>query len=238
MAATTKEGEMRAGDVEERPKNGCGFDVCGVKFISHRYRFIYFEVPKTGTSSLKRLLTEHTDLTQMTTLHAFLKYPDYRRFAFVRNPWDRLLSCYLDKIKPDANFENQHFQHGIPKKFHKYGVFRARMGFDEFVHAVAAIPDKFADGHFASQYRRLILEGEIVIDHLARFENFREETNRFLKAIGLDEQIEVPHLRKTARPKSLAQYYNAETVRAVEKRYSEDIRLFGYEFDPAETPVQ
>lgn len=224
---------MQANEVTEMTKGGCGFDVCGLKYISHRYRFVYFEVPKTGTRSLLNLLTEHVAITQMEKRLGFLEYPDYRRFAFVRNPWDRILSCYLDKIKKDEKFEDKHFKDGVMRKFHKFNVFYAGMPFDEFVHAVGKIPDEIADGHFASQYRRLVLDGEIVIDRLAKFENFWEETSNFLKTVGLDVSLQVPHLNKSERSKPYTEYYNDETIRVVEERFKEDIQLFGYQFDQA-----
>ena len=55
---------MQAKEVAVGTKGGCGSDVCGLKYISHRHRFIYFEVPKTGTSSLLTLLTEHAGLAR------------------------------------------------------------------------------------------------------------------------------------------------------------------------------
>lgn len=214
-------------------KGGCGFDVCGLKYISHRYRFVYFEVPKTGTRSLLNLLTEHAAITQMKKRLEFLEYPDYPRFAVVRNPWDRILSCYLNKIKKDQNFESEDFKNGVMRKFHRFNVFYAGMPFDEFVHAVGQIPDEIADGHFASQYRRLVMDGEIVIDHLARFENFREATSSFLRGVGLDVVTQVPHLNKSERWNAYTEYYNDETIQIVEERFKEDIRLFGYQFDQA-----
>ena len=62
--------------------------MCGLKYVSHRHKFIYFEVPKTGTSSLLSFLTEHASITKMDRRYEFLDYPEYLRFAFVRNPWD------------------------------------------------------------------------------------------------------------------------------------------------------
>ena len=221
---------MQADEVAVIAEGGCGFDVCGLKYISHRYRFVYFEVPKTGTSSLKDLLTEHAEITKMKRRLGFLEYPDYRRFALVRNPWDRILSCYLNKIKKDENFENGKFKNGVMRKFDRFNAFYAGMPFDEFVRAVGKIPDEIADGHFASQHRRLVLDGELVIDHLARFENFWEETSGFLTTVGLDVNVHVPHLNKSERSKRYTAYYDDETIRVVEERYEEDIRLFGYRF--------
>jgi len=222
---------MQAHDMAVMRKDGCGFDVCGLKYISHRYRFIYFEVPKTGTRSLLNLLTEHAQIDQMGKRLGFLEYPDYRRLSFVRNPWDRLLSCYLNKIKKDESFEDEHFANGVMNEFQKFNAFYAGMPFGEFVHAVAEIPDEIADGHFASQHRRLVMNDEIVIDHLARFENFREETNKFFQAVGLDVCLPLPHLNKSEKRKPYTEYYTDETVRVVEERFEEDIRLFGYQFD-------
>ena len=231
---------MEAGELAKMTKGGCGFDVCGLKYISHRYKFIYFEVPKTGTRSVLDLLTEPAELTRMERRLGFLEYSHYRRFAFVRNPWGRLLSCYQNKIKKDKNFQATHFQNGVMKKFHKFNVFYAGMPFGEFVHAVGKIPDEFADGHFASQYRRLILENEIVVDHLARFETFRDEIGSFLTTVGMDVSLEVPHLNSSETGKPYQEYYDEETIRVVEERFKEDIRLFGYQFDQttADSPVR
>ena len=219
---------------KENPRKkdiGCAGDVCGLKYISHPRKLIYFEVPKTGTSSLIYLLEQHASLAKMEKRFEFLSYPDYCRIAFVRNPWDRILSCYLNKIKQDRDFENRHFADGIPKKFHRFNLFYAGMPFEEFLHAVASIPDEIADGHFASQYTRLVMNGKLIVHHLARFENYRDEVRDILDAIGLDKTIELPHLNKTEPRKTYAEFYDEETMRIVQQRYQQDIRIFGYEFD-------
>ena len=218
-------------------KGGCGFDVCGLKYISHPHRFVYFEVPKTGTTSLKGLLTQVAAAERMPNRLGFLEYPDYRRFAFVRNPWDRLLSCYLEKIKKDQTFENQNFTRGIPRKFLKFGdAFFAGMSFVEFARVVSKIPDKYADGHFASQHPRLIMDNELVIDHLGRFEDFWPTIQGFLELVGVKGKIEVPHLNSSSRKIPSGAYYNQETLALVRERFAEDLRLFQYDFEQSEEP--
>lgn len=212
-------------------EDGCGEDVCGLKYISHQHNFIYFEVPKTGTSSLLSFLKNLGTIEQMQGQYDFLNYPDYHRLAFVRNPWDRVLSCYRNKIKQDSNFQSKYFANGVMKKFHRFNVFYAGMPFREFVQAVAKIPDRIADGHFASQYTRLFQNNKLVITHLARFENYRDEVELFLKKVGIETDLKFPHLNQTARGNTYAEYYNAETIRLVEDRYSEDIDRFGYRFN-------
>ena len=129
--------------------------------------------------------------------------------------------------------ENKHFEDGVMKKFHRFNAFYAGMPFAEFLHAVAEIPDEIADGHFASQYTRLVMNENLVIAHLARFENYQAEVHRFLDAVGIRGSIELPHLNRTTRSKPYASYYNDETIRLVQQRYSEDIRRFGYQFTEA-----
>ena len=209
-------------------ETGCGFDVCGLKYVSHLNNFVFFEVPKTGSSSLLYIFREHAAITKIKDLYGFLDYPDYVRCAFVRNPWDRILSCYLDKIKPDESFENDKFEKGVMRKFKKYHVFYAGMPFKEFLGAVANIPDDIADGHFASQYKRLVMNGEIVVNFLGRFENFTAEATKFLRMVGIN--CEVPHLRKSNNRQPYPEYYDEETKKIVAKRFKEDIDLFGYQF--------
>ena len=69
--------------------------------ISHKYKFIFTEIPKTGTTSICGILEKtgvpptrkHLDLFQYRKLHPEI-YPEYFKFSFVRNPWDRTVSLY------------------------------------------------------------------------------------------------------------------------------------------------
>ncbi len=82
------------------------------------------------------------------------------------------------------------------------------------------------------------MDNKIVIDHLSKFENFREEIGAFLETIGLDDGIEIPHLNGSARTQPYSNFYDAGTRREVAKRFEKDILLFGYEFGecPAASP--
>jgi len=84
--------------------------------ISHRYKFIFFANPKTGSESVREILTPYSDvlsgdyknrtdnepfyshITPSEVKKIFkeqeLVYDDYFKFTFVRNPWARLVSLY------------------------------------------------------------------------------------------------------------------------------------------------
>src|SRR5688572_11911209 len=85
--------------------------------ISLKLRYLYVEVPKVACSSIKRTLQQLEDenrsppedvhdrdasplMAPYDSLSLYLSAqhdPRFRRFAFVRNPFTRTLSCYLDK---------------------------------------------------------------------------------------------------------------------------------------------
>ena len=79
--------------------------------ISHRYKCIYVKVPKCASSSVLYWFKTHgkgrhsfkpwwyggrlSERVQEVT-RAMNHYPDYLTFAFVRNPYDRFVSTYLN----------------------------------------------------------------------------------------------------------------------------------------------
>lgn len=92
--------------------------------ISHKHKFITIDVPKTGTTSinqtLKPFLGKNDFSCKMSQKlgmrHAtygdcignFPGFEHYFSFAFVRNPWDRMVSYYFfrkcnDGVKIDKN---------------------------------------------------------------------------------------------------------------------------------------
>lgn len=154
-----------------------------------------------------------------------LKQTGFFSFGFVRNPLDRLYSCYAQKIVFYGRMRN------MPIEFWRYGgVFHRDMTFADFVEAVVNIPDRFADQHFRSQHTFLYHKGAKTVDFIGRFENLDQDwkalRQRFdLPELGHENRSPHPHYSKT---------YTPELARAAAERYSRDIALFGYEEAVAE----
>ncbi|MGD1807349.1 sulfotransferase family protein [Dapis sp. BLCC M126] len=210
-----------------------------------KYKVIYFPIPKVATSTLKyisaKLLElENIDSLELEDIHEFIfpsverknlhKYQDYYKFGFVRNPWERLFSCYKSKIKVDPNYNHPDYQDGISKRFVRYNLFRAGMSFEEFVKAISQIPDPDSDFHFKSQYIFFTNnKGEEVVNFIGRYESLQEDWKKVRDASNLPA-IELPHLNKESS-KHYSEYYTPETIDIVSARYAEDINKFGYKFE-------
>ena len=177
------------------------------------------------------ILSEHAELSLLSGRYSFLDYPGYLKCAFARNPWDRILSCYLNKVRKDPDYNNEVFVNGVMKKFQRFDVFYAGMPFDEFLTAVGDIPDENADGHFASQHPRLLMDGEIVVDFLGRFENYREDVVKLLQMVDIHKEVKFPHINRSRNRNPYPDYYNDSTREMVVHRYGKDIELFGYAYD-------
>ena len=159
------------------------------------------------------------------------EYPDYFVFAFVRNPWDRLLSCFFSKIDPTLDDDGVVFKNGVEFNFWKYGaMFHGTMSFTDFVRATTSIPDEEADIHFSSQYRHLTdAHGSLVPDFIGRFESLAHDFSEICERLKMAEVL-LPHRLKTDHG-HYSQYYTKETQALVEERYPKDIDLFGFQFE-------
>jgi chondroitin 4-sulfotransferase 11 len=154
------------------------------------------------------------------------QYDRYFKFTFVRNPWDRLLSCYMSKVVRSGT--------GMPMG--KYGnvTLRRDMSFQEFAEAVCLIPDEEANPHFRSQHIFVCDEGadkNVLADFVGRFENLEEDFEIVTKRIGIDARL--PHAANTSSirgSRSYRDFYDEKLARMVGERYREDVEIFGYSF--------
>lgn len=153
----------------------------------------------------------------------------------VRNPYDRLFSCYRDRIK----------FHTIPG----YASYK-RKSFAEFVDVVCEKADEYADQHFRSQHTFLAGLPPHVNIYIFYTESLNREWGNFvdlldLSPLGEKEQKRIksrisPSLgrykrsrrfRTRKRPSARQVYQNnPELVKKVKQRYKRDLELFEYSF--------
>lgn len=218
--------------------------------VLHEYKALYYPIPKVACSSLKSMCVDLLDISLpqdawkpdvfQTTMYDEIvdksrfyvsrkdagRLRDYWSFAFVRNPWDRLVSCYTEKIRSDGDPAN--FVNGVSKILLPYGVFFAGMSFSEFAISVAGIPDVDAEPHFKSQYTFITTHnGQSEVDFIGRFERLSEDFAYVSRRLGFTPDL--PHLLTSAH-RDYRSYYDSDLATVIHERYRQDIELFGYEF--------
>jgi len=208
------------------------------------YQAVYIDIAKVASSSIKSYLSaalgiaetsdnpHETDfprpLNSEPTGHRL--YPGFYTFAFVRNPWDRLVSCYRDKIAGEVQGYTAFADNGVANCLARFDAFSADMSFIDFAHAVASIPDQQADEHFRSQADYLTnARGSLAVDFVGRYETLNADFARIVKQLGLPEEFELPRLQ-AASPANYADFYTLETRELIGERYARDIALFSFSF--------
>jgi sulfotransferase famil protein len=210
--------------------------------VSERHRFVYCVVQKVACSSVKAALLPLFGLEPGPSVHKvfarspheiraaeFLpdlragRYEGHLRFAFVRNPWDRLVSCYLQKLGPGAPEDNS-----VARRAARRG--NAGRDFRAFAEFVCGTPDERSNPHFRSQHVGLVADGALVPDFVGRFERLSEDFAEVAPKIGAEPVL--PHLTRSAGrdERHYRSFYDSELAEMVGERYSEDARLFGYAF--------
>lgn len=158
------------------------------------------------------------------------QYSDYFKFAFVRNPWDRLVSCWLHKLSTDTS-PGLKAPATLAKKVY------SGMPFSEFVEVVANTPDSEANIHFKAQ-SSMVCDGSTeyhgsphLVDFIGRFENLSGDFGTVAKRIGAERELELGHLmRRNMEARPYTEFYDKELRNVVYERYREDVERFGYSF--------
>jgi hypothetical protein len=187
--------------------------------ISHEKRFLWYRVAKVGTRTILYHLRRHNvalDVEHASFVRYMPKlYSDYFKFAFVRNPWDRLVSCWTEKI---LGGKGAIFQ--VPESE------LARMkDFARFVDWVSTLDLKTCDRHLRWQCELIDLNN---LDYLGRLETFAQDFVSICNHLQI--QCEEIISRNVSEHRPYADYYTDELREKVLQMYAKDVRMFGYQF--------
>ena len=149
----------------------------------------------------------------------------YFKFCFVRNPYDRLISCWKMFT---SGMSNTNWQFPVDAK--------PDMSLKEFLGIVMdeSIP---YDEKVRKRYEVKIRHHAIpqthpynclqLADFVGRFENIEEDFRKVCNHLGI--KGELPHWNMTERD-GYQRYYDDETRKIAEEYYGEDIRQLQYQF--------
>ena len=226
--------------------------------ICHKQRCVFVHIPKTAGQSIEQyfydlngisekrkhtmLVSKNADPSKGPSRLAHMRaheyvdyghisaqqYKQYFSFAFVRNPWARLVSEYLHKKLDNKYTFKQFVFEGFPSK-----------------------------NDFSDAYRHVIPQidfilnnkGEQIVNFVGRFENLTNDFRHVCQALKL-ESCKLPHKNSTSSrrrsierkvrhlfrtekriKKHYTEYYDQETIDKVADLYKSDIERFAYDFD-------
>ena len=206
--------------------------------VLKKYKLVIFCIPKVASTSIKATilnslgvkykeknihrLHRYKELHMSEIYTVYKKYNDFFKAAIVRNPFDRLVSCYEDKIKNRYYFKRE--------KFYEIG-FKHEMTFNEFIVQVCKNP--FASNHFGFQLPMISFGNEELADYVGKFESLNE-TWETIKKYSAEKSclkiVDLKHLNQSKTKKHYSKYYNGKTKRMVGNTFKMDLKNFGYEY--------
>ncbi len=182
--------------------------------ISDPGRFIYVRTAKVATRSLSAAFDARPDLEVVMHQGRLKKWPQgprrhYTAFAFVRNPFTRLVSCWQDKVIGIGTWQLNEL---------------AGQSFPEFVTALEGMDLALSDRHVRPQTALLPLDR---LDFLGRLETMQADWERVCALLGLGE-LPLPrqHESKAAPEPVRLDEAMAERIRRL---YALDFAMFGYD---------
>ena len=208
-------------------------------FANKEHKFIYCEVPKVAISTIKKTLAKLSTKQDVDyNVHDREKFPlksplkenltkkefdEYFKFSFVRNPYTRVLSGFLDKIQKDTIEKKQLYKY-INKPLDK------PMNFNEFLKSLEKVHPVNLNPHFRPQYINLCYP-LVSYDFIGKFEYFNYEFKQVLDKFFKTTEIYVVNHHKTnaVEKKILNKYYNnCENIKLVQSIYAQDFIYFNY----------
>lgn len=181
--------------------------------------------PETNKTLFRRILTNlpvrenvdkaffrpHYSANWIKTKVGQQTFSQYKTFAFIRNPFDLLVSRYEFILRR--------------KNHHRHTLISA-MNFSQYLEYERARHQKNQKDLFSFVCDK---SGNIIVDELFRFEDLSSEINRMCAFLNIEQPSQIAHIHKSER-KPYQEYYSDSDIAVASKIFERDIQHFDYKF--------
>ncbi|XP_053883781.1 carbohydrate sulfotransferase 9-like [Malaclemys terrapin pileata] len=235
-------------------------DVATRIFVEHNHKFIYCEVPKVGCSNWKKIIllltlnlsrkaneVDHDLIHQTSLIKRLSSYPSdyqeklltsYTKVMFTRDPLERLVSAYRDKLLHSEPYYSITVANEIKATCRKNENSTEKVTFQEFVNFILTKKQEHLDIHWKPMFL-LCDPCNIHYDIMGKFETLEQDSEHVLRNIGAPEDMHYPNFKKYGSEKRTSdditlEYLgklSSEKIEKIKKLYQMDFALFNYPYD-------
>lgn len=190
-----------------------------------QHRCIFVHIPKTAgisvAQSLFGFLPYHYTARDYRLIYGARTFRRYFKFAFVRNPWDRVFSAYRFLRRGGWNEADRAWMEEHISRFDTFTDFIE--GWLTPENALTEIHFR-PQGHFVCNRRQHLL-----LDYVGYMETIEYDYKVISAYLNIDAELE----RRNDNPvrADYRDYYTDRTRAVVQHVYQHDIDLFGYHFE-------
>lgn len=214
--------------------------------LSHRYRFLFVHIAKTGGTSVRAALQRYrwrdpyylpqwlaSKMSGLAGHELAIKLPRHCKVITAQEMLPREFYNDLFKfgfVRNPWDLQVSSYHHIKRERPH---LVLPDESFEEFLTRKLD-PNRpwqyHIDTSITPQSDYLVdLRGNLIVDFVGRYENLQNDFDHCCERIGLPIQA-LPHRRKANDRSRYRDYYNATTQKLVAAHFERDIALFGYQF--------
>ena len=184
-------------------------------------KYIYLGHFKAGITSARnfalkgRSIRPSSKKKYLSKQYSLEQYEKMLKFTIVRNPYDRVLSAFYFLQR-----SSQHFK--IAKN----------TDFKKWVKEVFKIKGTSFNQHFKPMYPRMIYEGKIWLDYIAKLENINNDWKYIADKCDLNPIFPRENYNNFKQRNNINRFnsYDDECIEIVYNIYKDDIDKLGYSF--------
>jgi hypothetical protein len=204
--------------------------------ISHKHRYLFIELPHTGSTAIGRELCENYDGESIFRKHAyyheFLEIASTEEktffvFSCIRNPLDEAVTVYF-RYKT-----NHHGSYTNPKKWRKNGghITEAELRKYRFIKDTNADFPAYFQRFFKRPYSNWSILSHKEFDFVIRFERLQDDFAKALKLIGIEPKRPLPVVNRTdGRRRDFLTYYTPDIYQRARHVMGPLMQEWGYDF--------